>query len=817
MEHWQFLIQRQGDRSWQSLESANLKISPGKYRVLARSSLSPRDVEVRVIHSTIQEFPPKRRVFKRLRRIDANGLMAVIPFTDFKPGVWEIRCSGDLMSDMLGESWQYSLVINVSSSPSLPQLLLGGGDDTGANFQSSVIETEDYSDSTVTSISQIEDVDDTNTSVPSLEDHDIYEPVNPVLKGDTVEQIVQNLLDLALPASDSWDDEPSADTTPVLPLSLPIELCLEQDNYIAQWGKTLQINGEVISAQIENLTDEKLSTISIYQLQIVTELRSPVESNILMTSQQTLANQVLPFTFIGNIQIPSNCESKLILGNINIYGSLTPNDEVTLLGNHSFTITADLADLLNFTSQQTNTENTNNLLADHQPEEDDHIAENPVPLGLELFNLVKTPTLSKFRSLKPAGNLTLPPRIQAVIINDRVSPQLPKLPRVHKSMIAGNSGLVDSLNSVDQVRKTSQIKPINLDKLAIKPVKTSFPFLKRLKPESSIEKTLSIVENIPGLAVSYEEQDITNLENIPALAVTYEEQDVTNYDITNTNDMSAIIPLVTEDLIEESITVNSPENSPLIKKWMAKQGFLLDEGIELVYQDQNQAQNQEDEQLKQEVSVNENNEKLGEVTDEELVNDLHFNADLESETMPMLDLPEHLRLDNTETTSKPKPQINKPTRLSEEIVLDEDIILIDEEENESKVTELENSLSQQWEFLPTPQLFLPSGELLAGASVKLRLEMPTASSTVIIKLWVEDYQTRALLDGPHLVENLRPTPWGSWEANTQILVPLGCVEILVGAIALDLNSQQESHKVTMVKTVIPPDLSTIEVDEVLGL
>ena len=93
MEHWQFLIQKQGARSWHILESPNLEILEGGSRVLARSSLSNTDVEVRVTHSSTQEVQPTRRIFKRSRRTNSEGLMAVIPFTYFDAGVWELRCN----------------------------------------------------------------------------------------------------------------------------------------------------------------------------------------------------------------------------------------------------------------------------------------------------------------------------------------------------------------------------------------------------------------------------------------------------------------------------------------------------------------------------------------------------------------------------------------------------------------------------------------------------------------------------------------------------------------------------------------------------
>ncbi|MGJ5634350.1 hypothetical protein ABF638_34825, partial [Nostoc sp. CALU 1950] len=115
MEHWQFLIQKQGARSWHILESPNLEILEGQYRVLARSNLPNTDVEVRVTHSSTEEVQPTRRIFKRSRRTNSEGLMAVIPFTYFQAGVWELRCSGDLMSELLGKSWQYKVQLQVLS------------------------------------------------------------------------------------------------------------------------------------------------------------------------------------------------------------------------------------------------------------------------------------------------------------------------------------------------------------------------------------------------------------------------------------------------------------------------------------------------------------------------------------------------------------------------------------------------------------------------------------------------------------------------------------------------------------------------------
>ncbi|MBD2293167.1 hypothetical protein H6G06_06625 [Anabaena sphaerica FACHB-251] len=796
MEHWQFLIQKQGDRDWQPLESPNLRILAGKYRVLARSHLANTDVEVRVIHSSIQEVPPKRRIFKRLRRTNADGLMAVIPFTDLKPGIWELRCSGDLMTDMLGKSWQYSLLLKVLPLQFSEQPLLGSGDQFDEGLKVTLTGEDE---SALTSPSNL----DINALLTETEeDIVINQPVSPVLfKGETAEQIVQSLIDLALPSSESWDENsPDEDISPVSPPS-PLKVSLERDIYIGSWGKTITVNGYVELAETENLEDEILSVTHLYQLQLVTELRSPSESKILTQLRQPLTNQILPFTFSSIIEIPRECESKLILANISLYGALRNSGEVILLGSHSFIITADVTELLTITSPKFSPPN---LLPDGNSPPHQDVATKPKPpvsVGLELFNLVKTPKLAQFHILKPSAKKTLPPRIKPIVILDGDLPKLPKLPRIRKNALASNSPVTGSPISDGTINLPSQIPPINLEKLVIKQVKTSFPYLKRLKPapepepetqenlQNPLETTLSEPETTPKLLSSNEHEEAFGVELI--------------------EDAVPQVPtLETEELNTAEISADPTQTSPLIQKWMKNQGYFLDEGIELVYQ------NNETDKSNQEPGVTLNDENPA-VEDELLL------LDAEIEIEELIDLPEHMLLDTSEPTPEPEASQHISNLLSQEIVLDDTYIALSNEDSsqvsepqEQQLLDLSPPLLTS---LSTPQLFLPNGELLAGTSVKVRLELSQASSTVVMKLWVEDYQTRGLLDGPHLLQDLRPTPWGNWEAITQLIVPLGCVEILVGAIALDMSTQQESHKITVVKTVIPPDLPMMELDEVLGM
>jgi hypothetical protein len=60
---------------------------------------------------------------------------------------------------------------------------------------------------------------------------------------------------------------------------------------------------------------------------------------------------------------------------------------------------------------------------------------------------------------------------------------------------------------------------------------------------------------------------------------------------------------------------------------------------------------------------------------------------------------------------------------------------------------------------------------------------------------------------------LLPDGAGQLEAMTQLVIPFGSAEIRVEAIAIDLDSQRESHKVAVDCVVLPPDLANFSLDE----
>ncbi|MCP6760686.1 MAG: hypothetical protein NHB32_18510 [Fischerella sp. CENA71] len=787
MEHWQFLIQKQGDRFWDSLKSPSVEISEGKYRVVARSNLTNVDVEVRVTHYSSSEIPPKRRVQKRSRRTNAEGLMAVMPFTYLHPGLWELQCSGDLMSNLFGQPWQHSIQLQV-----LPLRRDG-------------VMGNDYKE--ISTIAQ--------TSTIEKEDAIINQPVSPVwLQGQTAEQILQQLVELVLPVSEPLaKDEVMEDSPPLIP-ELPLLLSLEQENYIASWGQILNIDGCVEFPETSALP--KLLTGELRF-----ELRSPQSLEILAQRRETLPEKLLPFSIKSSIAIPADCESKLILGEISLYGTLTPKSETTLLASQSFTITADITQLLA----------TSTPVTEPEPIPKTEVTpEQSLKLDLELFNIAKSQKIAQLSFTEPTPNI-LPPLVTRShkSANFR-SPQLPKFPQKQTPVAicepptqkeyleAKDSMNVEQIATMDtSAIVLASATPTQVQTL---PKEISFAIVKRRAKRNSTFPFLRRIKNLPGdrenTTSGVPETSESHLQensdhNHSAAVVEDTHQLATNLD--DSNDSVAVVVQRHSQLL----TVETSNMSPLIRKWMQSHGYTLPEPIDVEYEDYDLSVTTHEEISEQQtLSAIETDtpevETKAEVQESKeqfpLPPSPFVSTPSSSSPLPLPPPPSPFRIRQFKTP---------PAWLAREIV-------VDDTGDQEKVGDL---LQQKEEMsvviaptiiepLPVPQLYVPEGELISGKFVTVRVQLDCVHPNVAIKLWVKDCQTRCILDGPCLLTSFLPTTSGL-EVIDQIYIPLGCLEVRIEAIAIDTTNQHESHKVTVIRSVIPEDLQTVQLDELLNL
>ncbi|AFY83661.1 hypothetical protein Oscil6304_4132 [Oscillatoria acuminata PCC 6304] len=106
--------------------------------------------------------------------------------------------------------------------------------------------------------------------------------------------------------------------------------------------------------------------------------------------------------------------------------------------------------------------------------------------------------------------------------------------------------------------------------------------------------------------------------------------------------------------------------------------------------------------------------------------------------------------------------------------------------------------------VPNPRLSLPKGELSAGRSVKVTVQLPQMLPRIYVKLWVLDRQSRTVLDGPHWLTQFWPTGFGDVEGSRELMVPYGSLQVQFEAIAVEMQTQRESHKVSIERQISPP-------------
>lgn len=112
--------------------------------------------------------------------------------------------------------------------------------------------------------------------------------------------------------------------------------------------------------------------------------------------------------------------------------------------------------------------------------------------------------------------------------------------------------------------------------------------------------------------------------------------------------------------------------------------------------------------------------------------------------------------------------------------------------------------------LPSPQLTLPAGELIAGAALPISVSLPPYPRRLAVKVWVVDVQSRSLADRLRWLMNWTVDDTGEQTALLQLQVPQGCLEARFEATAVDLTTQRESRKTTLIREILPPDLPHAE-------
>ncbi|HEY9850016.1 MAG TPA: hypothetical protein V6D28_11195 [Leptolyngbyaceae cyanobacterium] len=701
MEDWEFLIQKEGDRTWQHLQSSEVELPEGRYRIVARSSRIDTEVDLRIVHHSTDEDPPKRRMQKRSRRTNLEGLMVVIPFTTLKAGIWEFRCRPDLISDLIGESWQHNLSFRI-----LPK----------TEIINDRAENEDDAD---LSLAELGEISEFSHSHPQSSTSDPQSPNSINQKGYEISTKNEEL-----ERSNPWT--PVFASKPGNISSLPLLLTLKQQTYTARQGQSLTLVGEIKLPETwenpgSNFQPELSGELRIY-------LRDPQNGETLAERQQSLPTQVIPFSFSCEIQLPPESNTRLILGEVNLYSATeTPVDSPLVLATASFTITADLDNLLSAVADEFAERELLDLPYGKSKKER--------KLDLSALEQLENPQKVDFKPFQPSTGAILPPLLyQPDPFNKTAKPlDLPTFNKKFPAPLPANKDEPDATYPVEADLSDSETEIKSSEEVSVH------------ESVTELDATLEILSEKPE----------------PIIDEELETKSVEKTDTLSSPTDTAFQSLKLED-----------------RFWSRLNAFAADGELaaELDLND-----------LFESTSTTKNDDPQNAALP--AVNPAGVDADLAAFEIVVDD--ESLEPVTPKHTFSKKPEL-----------------VSNQESKSSNLT-----VSSEEEPIPAPELELPKGELIAGEPVRIRIKMPMRQPRLGVKFWVTDVQTRSLIESTRWIGDFVPDPWGKLEATIYIPVPFGCMEIRFEAIGVEIHTQRESHKTSVDRTIVPPNLPSFTQEE----
>ncbi|NEO35525.1 MAG: hypothetical protein F6J90_04035 [Moorea sp. SIOASIH] len=979
-KYWEFLLQKEGERSWKPIKSSEMEIESGRYRIVARSNLPNTDVEICVTYDSTEQVPPKRKSQKRWRRTNSEGLMVVIPFTKLKPGLWKLRCSNDIMDDFLGESWRKSLALQVipkvkdvetplktsvstpvestpvestpveatqtdTQSPQIdnslttPELAVDSpstntiANDLKATDASSEFSNPQEYQSQITppeeqpitiaapelpvdqaqaamGVSQEESSPSQETVLQGVEEVYPEAPVNPESNQqptatisenlplqstvensimeeslETLEQLLQQVLQ---PVLDELEDRESEDNQQLRKTSdsdwvsdtevnkYGLTLRLDKEIFLARRGESLTIKGELLLDN-DNYNNGDGITVSVldsvlenlFPATLRYQLRFPQTGKRLLDVEYSLSQQELSLGFSHSLDIPTDCQSGLILGKITLY-----NSKSTPLATQQFTVTANVEDLLEVIvpgnqgmPMETMVVLANRIAASaksDQPDQDLLLLDED-PLEQTPLDLVELPQNHPSLFLQPISKRSLPPKLYHHQLSDTTfkSIQLPNLPTIES--------VADPEAQHEDVQDQSKVsESVSLDDQDSST--TANPELEHgdkdtgseLQPQDTVVQDTVVQDTVVQDTVVQDTvvQDTVVQDTVEQSEDSTEDStlEIKSEVLSNSNDASEVLinslmesePIQTIEIseIDESETDDQLEDSESVDTQLnnskLNQLFNTTKTLESVQDPESlgleesfRALNMEErfwsrlsalaedhellELLRLELSPESNpageeqsaveneqrNQKASNQGEVREFPEKVLESMTESQDLPLV--PSELATPET----PPRVGITSHDWTTQEIVVDDREIA--PQPTKPKATKqhdlkakLENLSSLELDAtLAAPTLSIPTTrELVAGEKVMVTIKLPPSQSRLCIKLWVKDVQTRSLLQETRSIIDLLPNAAGELEAMTQLVIPQGTTQIRIEAIAINLENQQESHKAELECVVVPTDLSS---------
>lgn len=841
MEHWEFLLQKEGDRSWLPLDSPAVEILEGRYRIVARSSNVNAAIETRITHVATEAMPPKRRVQKRSCRTNQDGLMVVIPFTRLEPGLWELQCSpADLLTDLMAGAQPYAVTLQVVareseedwepdwtaptdlatttaqvdllteavtasadnalreealSEPALSEVTLGRSPAVGSpaveqplpptNDRSSVMPpevaeilgasmdrlfqiAEQLSEQLVDEVLQDFDL----TAIASAAPIDAADPGDAAKNGDAVKNgdraaTTAATVATAVPASvgplEVPDQLENGLATYTLSVGEAFWLTLDQAAFVAAQGEALTVTGQVAivphtAVQAPSGTTTQLTSLT--ELDVALPDIDPCDEAALNLTGATAQSLQLCLRDPQSLQVLVSERQPL--------PATTPSSFT-----FSFSLPATFSTHLVLGEV---------LLCGSLAGTEDSIA-----LVTQAFSITVDPTAL-------VGELA---KLHEALTTDIDDERL-DLPLELSSRLKETSPLLD-LSFLNSAVVEPPDEPPHFPSLAGQPLPPQLyrPALEQA-PKPLDLPAFKLTNALEQSAVSQAEGATSEPSGSDAIAASVTEAETSAAPASEAaqaaSDLAQAVPskalddqtqLVVPAEVDAAVApdrVSTDSTEPMLD---------LPSPTQMAFQ-----------------SLKLQDRFLTRLTS--LATDTELAALLKANRVPE-------RMPSSAATA---PSLADARSLIEEIVVDDEPEFKERDRHHpnptlaAAVDAPPNPLVLPADdAVPMPTLEVITGELIAGKPINIRVKLPNLLPRIYVKLWVIDRQTRSLLDAPRWLVDFLPNGLGDLEAMTPLTVPFGSVELRLEAIAVEMHTQRESHKVTVDRVVVPPDLPSVSLDD----
>jgi hypothetical protein len=314
MADWEFLIQREGDRGWRSIETGNLQLKEGKYRIVASSNLIATQMQLRITHQTLGLAVPQRRSRSCGQTSNASGLVVIIPFTHLQSGIWQFVCSG---IDPHQTAWHRILKLRVLQRTPAPAVATAPVSLNVVPRSPSLVQTEEIAQPTA--------------------------PIIPLSKeepetwADGLDRLLEQL------ERESLQTPPHTNQGGVSPQAIQINPLVDPPSQLISLtrrafsgiipGTRLTIAGE---CNLQFLNANPIRANAVKKLSIC--LRNPQTAEIVGSIECTLPQNLDAFVFRGQLDLPAAPKVGLLLGEVSLY-----DKHHIQLGSGGFTITLNLS------------------------------------------------------------------------------------------------------------------------------------------------------------------------------------------------------------------------------------------------------------------------------------------------------------------------------------------------------------------------------------------------------------------------------------------------------------------------------------------